>query len=269
MEVGHKSGRGIVYAARVGYAAHGVVYAVLGVLALLTAFGEASGKLTDSRGALEAIGEQPFGTALLWATSVGLLCYALWSAVRAVLDPEHKGSDGKGTLKRVGYAFTSFTHFALSVYAAQLAYGSSRSSGGTRTWVAKLLDLPFGQALIGLVGAIAIGFGLQQIHAALKGKVGHQYASAPLGPRVHRISKRVARVGVFARGLVFPVIGASLMFAALRNNAGEAEGFGEALGAFAGGPFGMFTLTFVAAGLFAYGVHMFFIARYGRLPQPR
>lgn len=260
---------GIVYAARVGYAAEGVVYAVLGVLALLAAFGESGGRLTDGKGAIQAIGSQPFGTFLLWATAIGLACYALWNGVRAALDPEHKGSDGKGIAKRVGYAASSLTHVGLAIYAGQLAYGSSSSSGGSKTWVAKLLEVPFGAVLIGLVGAFAIAFGVSQIRKAVKGNVGEQYAHAPLQPKVKRVSHKIARVGIFARGLVFPIIGVSLIYAALEHDAGEANGFGEALAKFAGAPFGMFVLTFVAAGLLAYGIHLFFVARYGHLPAPR
>jgi hypothetical protein len=56
--LGNQARGGIVYAARIGYAAEGVVYAVLGVLALMAAFGESNGRLTDSKGAIEAIGDQ-------------------------------------------------------------------------------------------------------------------------------------------------------------------------------------------------------------------
>jgi hypothetical protein len=265
--LGSQTRGGIVYAARIGYAAKGLVYAVLGVLALLAAFGE-GGRLTDSKGAVEAIGSQPFGTFLLWAVAVGMVCYAGWNAIRAALDPEHKGSEPKGIAKRIGYGFSAVVHFGLALYAAQLAYGSGSSSGGTQTWVAKLLDLPFGAVLVGIAGAVAIFFGATQIFKAAKGRVGEQYANAPLAPNVRRISRRIARVGVFARGLVFPVIGFSLLVAAWKHDPGQADGFGEALSTFARQPFGAFLLTFVAAGLLAYGVHLFFVARYGRLPAP-
>ena len=50
--------------ARMGYGARGVVYLMIGGLALLTAFGE-GGKTTDSRGAITEIMQQPFGEILL------------------------------------------------------------------------------------------------------------------------------------------------------------------------------------------------------------
>lgn len=262
-------GRGVVYAARIGYVAKGVVYGIVGFLALLSALGESGGRLTDNQGALEEIGRQPYGQVLLWITAAGLVCYALWNAVRAALDPERAGSDGKGTAKRAGYAFSALLHGALAISAAKLAHGGSGGGGGTQSSVGELMSLPLGRVLIGVAGFIAIAFGLQQLVAAIKGNVGQQYASASLDPRLHRIVHRVARVGTFARGMVFPVIGVSFVMAALRGNPGKADGMGEALGEIAQGPFGRSVLAFVAAGLLAYGVHLFFVARYGHLAEPR
>lgn len=262
-------GRGVVYAARIGYVAKAVVYGVVGFLALLSALGEGGGRLTDSHGALSEIGRQPYGQVLLWITSIGLVCYALWNGVRAALDPEHAGAGKKGAAKRAGYAFSAVVHAGLAFSAAKLASGGSDGGGGTRGTVAELMSLPLGRVLIAVAGLIAIGFGVHQMILAVKGRVGEQYASAPLDARLRRLVLRVARVGVFARGLVFPVIGTSFVLAALRENPGKADGMGEALGEIAAGPFGRAVLTFVAAGLLAYGVHLFFVARYGRLPEPR
>jgi hypothetical protein len=265
-----RSRRGVVVAARIGYAAKAVVYAVLGVLALLAAFGDADGRLTDSKGAIQAIGEQPYGVLLLWATAVGLVCYAVWMGVCAALDPEHKGSDGKGIVKRIGYGLVCLGHLGLALYAAELADGGSGSrGGGAQGWVSKGLLLPLGRGLIAVVGVIAIAVGVSELVRAVRGKVGEQYASAPLDARLSRAVRRLARVGVFARGLVFPVIGVSLLTAAWRENAGDADGFGDALGEFARQPFGIWLLTFVASGLLAYAIHLFFVARYGHLPEPR
>ncbi|MDB4973502.1 MAG: hypothetical protein JWN48_1843 [Myxococcaceae bacterium] len=265
-----RSRRGVVVAARIGYAAKGVVYAVLGVLALLAAFGDTNGRLTDSKGAIQAIGEQPFGVFLLWLTAAGLVCYAVWKGVCAALDPERKGDDGKGIIKRIGYGLVCLLHLALAYYAAELARGSSSGSGnGTQRWVGKGLSLPLGRALVALVGAITIAVGVAELVKAVKGKIGQQYAHASLDARLCRAVRRLARVGTFARGLVFQVIGVSLLTAAWSQRASDADSFGEALGQLARQPFGVWLLTFVASGLLAYAVHLFFVSRYGHLPEPR
>ncbi|MET0287867.1 MAG: DUF1206 domain-containing protein [Polyangiales bacterium] len=265
--VAHSS-RGVVVAARVGYAAEAVVYAMLGTLAIMAALGIAGGKLTDNKGALRTLGEQPFGSALLWVSALGMLCYAVWMGVRAGLDPERKGSGTGAIFARMGYGVSAIAHVLVAIYAAQLAYGDSPSSGGTRTYVGKLLTYPLGAWLVALIGLILVGFGVVQVVLAYKGKVGHQYARAKLAPGLCRAVRRAARVGVLARGLVFAVIGVSLVTAALRRDSSHADGFKEALGALAHTPLGVGLLLFVAAGLLAYGVHLFFVARWGTLPEP-
>jgi hypothetical protein len=257
-----------VIAARVGYAAKGVVYSVLGVLAIAFVLGEGGG-LTDGKGAIQEIGSQPFGGALLWIITLGLFCYALWCAVRAILDPAHVGHDRKGIFKRIGYAFGAVWHVVLALYAAQLASGQGGAGGGTRSWVAELMSLPLGQVLVAIVGAITAGFGLFQIYKALANKLGDEFSTDGMSARMKRFACRIARVGIGARGLVFPVIGGSLIVAAVREQPGRAEGFGEALHELAAQPFGELLIGFVAAGLLAYGLYLLCIARYGRIPQPR
>jgi hypothetical protein len=93
---GHKLGqsRGFCWFARFGIAARGIVYVVVGVLAVQVAAG-AGGKTTDQQGALNTIAEQPAGTVLLALVAIGLLGYASWRLLRAALG----GSGGQDDLK--------------------------------------------------------------------------------------------------------------------------------------------------------------------------
>lgn len=94
---------GVERLARLGYIAKGVVYAVIGFLALREALG-AGGKTTDPSGAIHSIGTQPFGGIMLTLLAVGLVYYAMWKVVQGVIDPDGKGSDAHGILRRVAYA---------------------------------------------------------------------------------------------------------------------------------------------------------------------
>ena len=94
----------IVPLARFGFAAKGVVYMIIGVLAVLAAFGDRGEQTTDSRGALQEVLTQPFGQVLLGVIAVGLFGYAAWRFVQAIFDTENKGSDAKGIFTRIGYA---------------------------------------------------------------------------------------------------------------------------------------------------------------------
>ena len=258
----------LVVAARVGYAAKGVVYAVVGALSLMYAIGESGGELTGGQGAVERLGAQPFGNVLLWLTAAGLACYALWSAVRAVLDPEHHSHDTKGVAKRLGLGFSALTHGALAVYAGQAAWGTARAGGnGTETWAAKALSLPFGQLVLGVAGCIGIGFGAYQLYRAVKDKPEGKLATERMSVREQRVYRTLGRLGQGARGLVFPVIGISLVVAAVRARPSEASDMGEALGELARAPLGDVVIVFVALGLLAYGVYQLVLARYAVLPR--
>src|SRR5689334_15475851 len=79
-------GPGVELLARLGYAAKGLVYLIVGVLAVRVAIDD-GGKTTDNRGALQTIYHQPFGQFLLGVTIAGLIGYALWSLImRALFD---------------------------------------------------------------------------------------------------------------------------------------------------------------------------------------
>jgi hypothetical protein len=264
----HASSRGVTVAARLGYAAHGVVYGLVGVLALLSALGRAGGRVTDSRGAVHRIGESEWGAPMLWAIALGLACYALWNLVRAFLDPEQLGSDGKAVLKRIGYTVSAGTHVFLSIYAFQLVRGAASGGGGKQHTIAQAFDLPGGRFAIGIVGVCIAVFGLVEIWAAIKNKVGREFAGSSVAGEQRRWVMRIARAGRFARGSVFPIIGGSLVAAAFDADPSEAHSFGQALGELASQPFGSVLLGVVAAGLVAYAVYQLLIAGFARIAEP-
>ena len=261
-------GRGLRVAARLGYFTHGVVYGLVGTLALLSALGQRGGRVTNSQGAVQRIGDSDWGEPMLWAVAIGLACYALWNCVRAVFDPEHCGREGKGILKRLGYGVSATSHAFLSVYAFQSALGRAAAGGGSERSVAEVLGLPGGRILIGIAALAVIGFGLYQLYRGIAGEVGKEFSGSDLPATRRRLVMNVARLGFVARGVVFPIIGGSLAVVALGANPGETHNLGEALHEIAVQPFGSVLLGIVAAGLIAYGIHMLCVARYAKIPHP-
>jgi hypothetical protein len=257
------SSRGITRAARFGYLTHGLVYGMMGALALSAALGR-GGRITGDHGAVRRPGAHGPGDALLWALAVGLACYALWMAVRALLDPERVGRTGSGLLVRVGYFGSAVSHALLAVYAFELA----AERGGHHASVADVLHMPGGRFAIALVGLGVIAYGLHELRRAIRNDVGKEFAGSALPYARRRWMERVARLGHGARGVVFPIVGGSLIVAAVRARPSEAYDYGDALRELASAPFGEILLAVVALGLIAYGVHMLFVARYGRIAHP-
>jgi hypothetical protein len=256
------STRGMRAAIRLGYVTRGVVYGLIGTLALMWSLHRSGGSVTDGEGAVQRIGEQAWGVPLLWAIAIGLGCYAAWNLFRALVDPEHHGHDRKGVIHRIGYGVSAASQGFLAAYAFQLAAGEA-DGGGHGSSLAKLIDLPGGRVAVAVAGLIVVGFGLFELHRAYKNRVQREYGGGL--PAEHRLLvMRVARIGIAARGLVFPVIGISLIAAAIAADASQAHGFGGALHDIARQPYGRILLGVVAGGLIAYGTHMFFMARYAK-----
>lgn len=251
--------------ARLGYAAKGVVYSIVGLLAAQAAFG-AGGKTTDTRGALQEIVGQPFGKVLLGVVALGLFGYVLWQFVQAIKDPEHKGTNTKGILQRISYAISGIIYAGLALSAVKIILGSGGSnSNSTEDWTARLLSQPFGQWLVGIVGAFIIGLGFYQFYKAFRTKFRKEFNLIELSDTEQKWVKGISRFGLAARGIVFCIIGFFLIQAARQSDASQAQGLGEALQTLAQQPYGAWLLGIVALGLIAYGIYMLMQARYRRI----
>jgi len=254
--------------ARLGYAAKGVVYIIIGFLAAKLAIGQ-GGTATDQRGALHIIYDQPFGKFLLIVVAIGLLAFALWSLIQAIYDTEGEGRKAKGIIARIGYAVVGITYGILAFGAYQLATGTGNggqsTTSTTQDWTAKLLQLPFGVALVVIVGLVVLGIAIYLYARAYRAKFQRRLNLATLSIQVKKLVVFLGRLGYAALGVVFTIIGIFLIVAALQYNPQKAKGLDAALGELQRLPFGPFLLGIVALGLIAYGIYSFLEARYRRL----
>lgn len=251
--------------ARAGYAAKGVVYIVIGVLAVMAAW-TGRGKTTDSQGALVSIAQNPMGRFLLILVAVGLAGYALWRFVEAGLDSENEGSDAKGFATRIGFVLSGSVYSVLAYTALKLFMGTAeQGGGGMQDGTARVLAMPFGQGLVGSVGLGVIGLGLAQIVRGYKAKFQKQLKLNELSPATRKWAVISGRVGHIARGIVFMIVGGFFINAAWHADPQKAKGLGSALDLLAQQSYGLWLMGIVAAGLVAYGVFMFVEARYRRI----
>lgn len=264
----HQSSLWVERLARFGYAAKGVVYAIVGVLAVQAALG-AGGRTTDTQGALQTIASQPFGRFLLALVAIGLIGYVLWCFVQAIKDAENKGSDAKGIIQRLGYGITGSIYAGLAISAVGIILGSrGGSSNSSQTWTARLLSQPFGQWLVGTIGAIIIGLGFYQFYRAYKAKFRQHLNWHEMSDKEQTWAMRLGRVGLTARGIVFIMIGGFLIEAARRFDPQQVRGLDGALQTLQQQSYGPWLLGLVALGLVAYGIYMGVEARYRRVVAP-
>jgi len=251
--------------ARTGYVAYGVVYALVGVLAMQAAFG-GGGKAASQEGALRSILLAPLGRVLLGIVAIGLLAYAAWRLFQGILDPENEGTDAKGVVKRLDHVLSGLFLGALAFSAGQLVLGSGGGGGGSPDdWTARLMAQPFGRWLAVVAGVVIVGAGFYQLYKAYRADFRDELEMNEMSAREKKWTTRSGRLGYAARGVVFGVIGIFLVQAALQTDPDEARGLGGALETLARQPLGPYILGAVAIGLVAYGVFMFVMARYRRI----
>lgn len=247
--------------ARLGFLAKGLVYATVGALALQTAFG-LGGQTTDTQGAVAVLARAPFGRVLLVVLSVGLVAYGLWRLVQAGLNPG--GRDGaEGVVARGGFVASGVIHLALAATAIGLLIGSGGGGGNAeQNLSARLLAVPFGRWMVGLVGLAVIGAGVFQLVKAYRADFRQALRTAEMSAAEETWAVRAGRTGYAARGVVFLLVGVFFVQAALQADASEARGLDGALQTLQSQPYGPFLLGGVALGFVLYGVYMVVEARY-------
>jgi hypothetical protein len=257
---------GIVFLARLGYAAKGVVYLVIGVLAARLAAG-AGGQATDQNGALRVIGDGPLGKLALGVIGVGLLGYMVWRLVSAATDAERRGDDPTSLAVRTGHAIRGIAYGLLGLEALRSISerGGAGGEGGERaeSLTARLFEMPFGTALVYLAALGFVGYaGYQAYRAWSEKKVRSHLDLAEAGPARARWIVRIGQFGIAARAVVFALLGVFLVRAARERDSSEAGGLSDSLTTLAAAPYGRVALGVVALGLAAYGVYELATARY-------
>ena len=260
----HSASPVLVMLGRAGYAAKGIVYVVIGALAARAAIGAVGGATTDSRGALNVIHDGPMGTLALVAIGVGLLGYMAWRLVAAVTDAEGKGDEPTKLAVRAAQAARGLAYGALGVQALRQIGGENAGAQGqaTRDWTARLLDMPFGRALVVGVGLGVLGYAAYQVYRAFSDKATKHLDLYEAGHTQARWIVRLGRFGIAARAVVFAMIGVFLVRAGMRADSGEAGGIAQSLQALGAADYGRLVLGAVAFGLIAYGIYQLATARY-------
>ena len=254
----------IVRLGRIGLVAKGLVYVILGWLAVQTAFYHQGG-LTDQRGALESVLRQPFGAVLLGVMCFGLFAYMVWRIVQALFNPEREPQTFGGWSKRVFRFGSGIIYGGLGVAAARLLVGMQANRRTPSDWTAMVMRWPLGKWLVVAAGLGIIGFGMFRIYKAWQGELKKQLVLDDYAARARGWITGIGRFGQAARGVVFIVMGAFAFFAGLHTNPDEAKGIAEALEFIERAPYGPYLLGAVAAGLIAYGLFQFVEARYRRI----
>lgn len=245
--------------ARLGFAARGVVYFLIGYLAVSGARGGNDG----AEGTFDYLQQIPLGTPILYACALGLLGYALFRLSSAIFDSEHYGSDSQGIAHRVGHGASGVAHLLLAYTAFQFATGAqsgaSGGSGQAQQAASTVLSASLGALVIGAVGLAFLFAAVNQARKAITANFMRR-----VSPRAPDWVEYLGRAGYAARFVVFLVIGWSLIRSAWFDSSTEVKTLGEAIGSLSDDGL---LYTAVAVGLLLFGVFSLFLARYRIIPD--
>lgn len=246
--------------ARGGYAANGVVHALIGVIVLTIASG-ARGE-SDQAGAFLAIAAAPLGFVALWILAALLWALGIWHVLEGIVASH--ASDVKKWGVRVSEWGQAVVFVALGTIAASVALGAKPSGDSAAKAASRgVLNLPGGSWLLALIG---VGIGIGGISFVVMGvrRSFEKKISLPSGP-TGAVVATLGVVGFVAKGDALTIVGVLLVVAAVKVDAESAGGLDGAIQALLDVFLGPLLVGLVGAGFIAYGVFCFFRARYARL----
>ncbi len=257
---------------RLGYVVRGLLYGVIGVLALKVALGS-SGRFADPQGAIAAVGTTQWGHILLYIILAGLLGYGLLGLIRAFVYSPSTASDPKGLAERIGFAASGISYLLLGYATMNLIRGTGAAARNgaqgqqLQHTTGMILSKPWGPFVVGLLGFVVILVGAAQIVRAGRRDFNRQFRPFVLDARHTRSLDRIGRFGMAARGVVFALIGVFLVQAAYFHDPKRAQGIDGVLASFLHQPYGVYLLAVVALGLIAFAIYSALAGLWLRLPR--
>jgi hypothetical protein len=238
---------------RVGYAAMGLVYMTIGIIAARIAFLGARDRLAGMHGALAVLLRQWEGRWVLSGVAAGLACFAVWRTYQAF-------SGSGGLIARVGWAITAIGYAALAWTAASLVLRLPRGEPVSRIGMGRLLPYPAGRAVLLVTAGILVVVGIIAVVQGVTGRLPQWLKGAGFFRAMRPFTLRLARFGLGARGIVAVVMGCLLVRAVADFNPREAGEVGGSLRYLSQSPGGPLVMGVVALGLIAYGISMWAVA---------
>jgi Domain of Unknown Function (DUF1206) len=258
-------GRTVEWLGRAGLVAQGFSYALVGVLAVKLAIGE-GGDTASRQGALRTLADETGGKLLLVLLAVGFAGYAIWRFAEALFDRGDDGDDASGLGKRAAAAGKGVVYLGLMAVTISILAGARGGGGGEEDKAtAGVLSWPGGRWLVAAAGVAILAVGGYHVFRALSRKFMDDMERYEMSRSARRWTERLGVVGLLARGVVFGLIGAFLLKAAIEYDPEEAIGLDGALAKLASAAYGPVLLGVTAAGLVAFGVFCFAQARYRRI----
>ena len=255
-------GRAGALVAHLGLVARGVIYLLIGWVALMLAFGRGNGE-ADQSGALRSLAGKAYGSVSLWALFAGFVAYSCWRFSEAIWGVAGEG-DRAGPRIKSGFRGAVYAFFAVTTFS--VLHGSDSSQATKQQDVsARVMQHPWGRWAVGIVGDIVVIVGMMLELEGVRRKFLKTMRIGQLSERARRSVVALGVIGTTARGLIFALAGALVIDAAKTFDPAKARGLDEALRTLRHQSYGAALLGVAAVGLMIFGLYGLCEARWRRV----
>lgn len=254
--------------AEFGFYTKGFLFIVIGILALLVAFGQRGGELTDPTGALTVVAQFTFGKILLIVFIIGAISHGIWNILRGAADVDNAGKDWQGIVRRCIAVGTGFFYIFLAWSAWSIVTTANvavQNGAVQKTLTAIFLALPLGAVLVFLIGLSVIGAGFSECYRGVTGKFKEDFRVYEMEGYKRRVVGVLGALSFTARAVIYGLMGYFFIVAAIYSDANEAVGIDGALQILAATAYGKALLFLTAVGLLCHGILSLYEARYRRI----
>jgi hypothetical protein len=243
-------------AGRIALATQGLLYVLLGILALDVASGDRSAQ-PSQRGALASVAHQPFGRVLVLVVTAGLAAHALWRLWLAAVGEPGPDEDATSAAKRaanLGRAAIYVGLVATGVHLVTQPDAKGSDGNAPRRATHTVLGWPGGPWLVVAAGALMIGAGAWNGRRAVTRSFEDDLDPGRAGWLGRRWACRLGTAGYLARGFAFALVGWFLIDAGRQHDSSESRGLDASLRELTTTRFGPAVLAAVAIGLACFGL---------------
>jgi hypothetical protein len=251
--------------ARAGCIATGVVYAMIGVIAILSLLQLKQGG-ADESSLLKFLEDVPGGKIVIGIILLGMVAYIIWRFYEAIEDPYQYGRQFKGMATRIITAFSAVSDAMIAWPAIESLMGSGTAMKdgepvAQRRMYGELLQTTGGKWVIILIGTITCITAVVQFVYVFKQAYEERIDMKRMKPLKKTIIHTTGYAGHFARGTILGIMGFFTLKAAFTGNAHHVVNTDKAFD-FIGDKISHPLFAAVAVGTICYGLFMFAMGYY-------
>lgn len=240
----------------------GLIYAAIGVIALLSFFKVRDGG-ADESSMLALINDYVVGKIFIWIVLTGTLCYIIWRFYEAITDPYGYGKDTSGIAKRIGICLSTVADVMIVNTAIRVLLGTGNImlNGQPREEqekIASLLNESWGDEVIIVMGLLVLATAVMQLLYGVTKGYKERININQFNRSVQVVTHGMAWAGYIARGIILGIIGFFLAKAGFIANAKVVVNTDKAFD-FIGDHIGHVYFILIALGTICYGIFMFIL----------